>query len=76
MLLANLVISHSLIGKISEQNMFYFYLPKVIIALMIWITLYGYVFSEGLVILHKHLVTNDFNPDSFGLKLIEVFFII
>ncbi len=52
--------------------MFYFYFPKVIIALMIWITFYGYVFSEGLVILHRHLVTNDFNPDSFGLKLIEV----
>jgi len=71
-LLANLVISHSLTGKISESNMFCFYFPKVILTLMIWVTFYGYVFSEGMVILHRHLVTNDFNPESLGLKIIEV----
>ena len=71
-LLANLVICHSLVGKISEENMFLFYFPKIFITLMVWITFYGYVFSEGMMILAQHLITNNYSPDSVGLKIIEV----
>eukprot|EP00347_Sterkiella_histriomuscorum_P008469 403344977 len=75
-LLANLVVIHSLIGKINEQNMCMFYAPKIFLTFLIWIGFYGFVFTEGLLILHQHLILNDFNPQSIGLKIIESFYFI
>jgi len=54
--------------------MFLFYFPKILITLMVWITFYGYVFSEGMMILAQHLITNNYSPDSVGLRIIEVSF--
>ena len=71
-LLANLVILHSLSGKISESQMCSFYVPKITISILIWLSFYGYVFSEAWTMLHSHLISNDYSPDSFGLKIVEV----
>ncbi len=70
--MANLVISHSLIGRI-EDSLFKFYAPKFIIIFMVWITFYGYVFSEAMIALKEHLLRSDFNPDHLLLRVLEVF---
>ena len=72
-MLANLVIIHSLVGKIDLDNLFWFYFPKIVITIFTWIGLYGYAYSEGLYILRDRLVLNNYDPNSIGIRLLEVF---
>ena len=73
-LMANMVIAHSLTGRL-DQSMLVFYTPKIIIIFFVWLSFYCYVFTEGMYILKEHLINNGYsNPDSLALKILEVNF--
>lgn len=74
-LLSNMVIAHSLASKLEDKNLLQFYAPKIVITFFVWISFYCYVFTEGVIVLKDHLITNGYSdPNSMTLIVLESFY--
>ncbi|CDW86229.1 UNKNOWN [Stylonychia lemnae] len=72
-LMANMVILdslHTTQGKI--WSFYLFYRAKILVIVFVWVMLFGYVFTEHLINLESHLITNNYHPQSIGIQIIRV----